>query len=238
MGSGNKRRFSYTDQKLRQGKIMRVLGIALLVFLGYEALTGIFLRSRVVSSEAMAPNLQPGDHILVSPLVYGLPLPILKMRLPGILKPKRGDLVIVSPPFAKSQGFPASFFNALLRVVSFQRLGGQDATQLKRIVGLPGDMIELKDSLALVRPGGQGRALTEFELAKKPYEILKGKLPEGWPEDAPFSGAGGSYQLGPNEFFLLNDNRGLTSDSRSWGLVGEERILARVLLRYWPLLRP
>ena len=51
----------------------------------------------------------------------------------------------------------------------------------------------------------------------------------------PFSGNSGEHVLGDGEYFLLGDNRPESSDSRSWGALSRDRIIGKVIYRYWPL---
>jgi len=237
MASGGNRRFSYTDQKIRRGKIMHAVGWILVVFISYEAVTGLFLSPRIAGSASMEPGIRSGDRVLVSPIVYGAHTIFSSKKLPGIVKPKRGDLVLVSPPYAKKRNSFADLFRPLIRFFSFQMLAADDEAAIKRVVALPGDVVILKDSVITVNPGGNSHFLTEFELASRPYDILKAKLPEGWSGALPFSDSFSEIKLGEGQYFFMSDNRGATNDSRSWGSLSEERILGKVILRFWPLFR-
>jgi len=91
-------------------------------------------------------------------------------------------------------------------------LPGMDEMLVKRIVGLPGETIEIYKGVVYVN--------------NEP-------LPEPFPHD------GGLYSmppltLGPLSYFVLGDNRDNSNDSRSFGPVKREHILGRVWLRYWP----
>jgi signal peptidase I len=237
MATGVKRRFSYTDQKIRRGKVMRAAAWVLLIFLCYEAITGIFLSPRIAGSKTMEPGIRSGDRVLVSPIVYGAHTPFSPKKLPGIVKPKRGDLVLVSPPYARKRRGFAAFFRPLVRFFTFQTLAAQDEAVIKRVVALPGDSVLLRDSVISVNPGGNTHFLSEFELSAKPYDILKAKLPEGWSGDLPFSDSFAEIKLGEGQYFFMNDDRGASNDSRAWGSLSEDRILGKVLVRFWPLFR-
>jgi signal peptidase I len=185
----------------------------------------------------MEPALKPGDRVLLSPLVYGALTPFSAKKIPGFAKPKRGEIVLVLPPYAKRLGPLAAFLDSMVRFVSFQRLGAKDQAVIKRVVGVPGDVVSLKDSVISVNPGGNSRFLTEFELAKKPYDLYKLSLPESWDGSLPFSGKGAEVKLGPGQYYVMNDNRSVSSDSRSWGPLAENRIVGKVFFRFWPLFR-
>lgn len=92
-------------------------------------------------------------------------------------------------------------------------LPGVDDMLVKRIVGLPGETIEIRDGVVLV----DGRELAE----PFPHDI-------GHTYMAPTT-------LGALEYFVMGDNRDNSNDSRSFGPVKRETIVGRVWLRYWPL---
>lgn len=98
---------------------------------------------------------------------------------------RRGDIVVVRPP---EHGFE----------------------MVKRVVGLPGEKVEVSDGLVRV----DGRPLAE------PY--------------GHGSGAAGAWSLGDGEYVVLGDDRSLSTDSRSFGPLRREAIIGVVVLRYWP----
>jgi signal peptidase I len=86
-----------------------------------------------ISSGSMAPTLVPGDHVLVSRLAYGIRVPFTGTRLLGSAQPGRGDVVVFESP----------------------REPGRDV--VKRVVGIPGDVIELRDEVLYVNRVPQPR---------------------------------------------------------------------------------
>jgi signal peptidase I len=110
-------------------------------------------------------------------------------------------------PFALQRGQVVVFFKSPTR--------GEDAL-IKRAIGLPGDTIELRDGAVLVN----GQTLAE------PYvngaQTLCGNYCQ-------------SFTLGPDEYFLMGDNRANSLDSRSFGPIPAGQLVGRVVLRYWPL---
>jgi signal peptidase I len=88
---------------------------------------------------------------------------------------------------------------------------------VKRVIGLPGDVITIKTTTVYVN----GKALSE------PYV-----LPSN--QGNPF----GSFKnriIPPNTYFVLGDNRNGSSDSRDWGCVPRQNVIGRAALVYWPL---
>ena len=89
---------------------------------------------------------------------------------------------------------------------------------IKRVIGLPGDTIIIEDSHVTIKN-------SEFPngfVLDEPY--IKSMAPA-----APFS-----ETLGEREYFVMGDNRDQSSDSRSWGVLQEERIVGRALIRLFP----
>ncbi|OHA47761.1 MAG: signal peptidase I [Candidatus Terrybacteria bacterium RIFCSPHIGHO2_01_FULL_48_17] len=95
----------------------------------------------------------------------------------------------------------------------------QDPSQffIKRIIGLPGETVRAKDGHVVVEQNGEQVA----------------ELSEGYISD---SLATGEFELsaGPDEYIVLGDNRGASSDSRRWGTLAREAIVGRAFLRVWP----
>ncbi|MBI3103787.1 signal peptidase I [Candidatus Daviesbacteria bacterium] len=90
---------------------------------------------------------------------------------------------------------------------------------IKRIVALPGDTIKIENNSLFVND----------QLIRENY------LPS---QTATRAGAflteGATIKAGPNQYFVLGDNRSHSSDSREWGSVTKEEIVGRAFFRYWP----
>jgi len=86
---------------------------------------------------------------------------------------------------------------------------------IKRVVGLPGDTVEMREGNVLIN----GTVLEEKYL--DPKENLSTR-------------SQGPIYVKPNYYFVMGDNRDNSSDSRSWGLVPKKYIYGKALLRYWP----
>jgi signal peptidase I len=105
--------------------------------------------------------------------------------------PQRGDIVVLHNP---------------------QKANGDDL--LKRVVGLPGELVELRGGVLLIN----GERLEESYISATCGESCAGR-----------------WQLGPDDYFVLGDNRANSYDSHNYGPVARRLIVGQAWLRYWPL---
>ena len=84
---------------------------------------------------------------------------------------------------------------------------------IKRVIGVPGDVVSTTSTNVIV----DGQTLNE------PYIRV------------PFNFESNTWKLGPNQFFVMGDNRDNSLDSRSWGLLDKSYIIGKVEAVYWPL---
>ncbi len=113
-------------------------------------------------------------------------------------EPQRGEVVVFHYPFDPSQRF------------------------IKRIIGLPGETVEIKDGkIDIVDPGG------EDAIIKEPY--IDGAFPLTLIDNMKVS-------LKFDEYFVMGDNRPHSFDSRKWGILEGKYLIGRVIIRAWPLI--
>ncbi|MBD3366073.1 signal peptidase I [candidate division WWE3 bacterium] len=128
---------------------------------------------------------------------------ILMERITKHFKPfERGEVVILHPP------------------------GNDHKDYIKRIVGLPGDIIKIKDCQVYINRDGERFILEETYLPSDVCTVEGPQLKEGR-----------SLRLKEGEYAVMGDNRADSIDSRVFGVLKEERILGRVVFRFWPLER-
>jgi signal peptidase I len=147
-----------------------------------------FMQPHQVSGLSMFPNLHNGDYVLTDKVSY------------RVGTPQRGDIVVFHAP-------PAAHCPA-----------GTGCDFIKRVMGLPGESIEVKDNGIFVN----GTKLAE------PY------LPEDTQTMANAFTTGRVVTLSEDEYFVVGDNRTNSSDSRSWGPISSKNIVGRAFFRYWP----
>jgi signal peptidase I len=230
----------YRDKNRVLRLLTRLLILLVILYAAHLLLTRLIVKSAVQGSEAMAPTVLVGDRVLASPLLYGPTLPGLGLNLPGFSAPERGDLVLVRPGFLPAETAGRAFLNSVTGFFTLNRRQ-IDATDIehgryvvKRIIGLPGDTVRLERFTAFIRPAGEREFQNEFTLTERRYQITDTPRPGAWRADDPFGEAMREIVLGENEYFLLSDNRSEGTDSRHWGIVDRQALLARVWLRYWP----
>ncbi len=99
----------------------------------------------------------------------------------------------------------------------------QDSSQryIKRIIGLPGETVEVRKGEVIIQTNGS--LSRQYVLDETNYLADIVQTPGSI-----------SISLSESEYFVLGDNRSFSSDSRRWGAVSEDEIVGRVLLRMWP----
>jgi signal peptidase I len=151
-----------------------------------------------IPTGSMRPTLMEGDVILVDKFSYGAKIPFTDTRLPGLRKIQRGDVVVFIYPEDHKKDF------------------------IKRLVGLPGDTVEIKNGTIYVN----GNPLLDSVFSQR-YYYNRGD----------FAGEGEKIVVPKDNFFFLGDNSASSKDSRYWGFVPWKNILGRALLIYWPVNR-
>jgi signal peptidase I len=99
-------------------------------------------------------------------------------------------------------------------VIVFKYPNDPSQKYIKRIIGLPGETVEVKNGEVFINE----KLLSESDYFKSPIDT------------SGFS----KVTLGQNEYFVLGDNRAASSDSRIWGILPKKDIIGRVALRAWP----
>ena len=179
-------------------EIIEAVVLAVVVFM----LLQTTVRNFKVEGSSMDPTLEGGQYLLVNRLVY---LRIDMERLSSIVPfwqakedspryavhpPKRGEIVVFQFPQDPSKDF------------------------VKRVVGLPGEEIEVRGGTVFVNGG----VLEEPYLAADGSGGRNGRL----------------FQLEEGEYYVLGDNRAHSNDSRNWGAVPEANLRGKVWIVYWP----
>jgi signal peptidase I len=175
-----------------------------------------------IPSESMMPNLLIGDFILVNKFAYGLRLPVLDTKVVAVGEPQRGDVIVFHPPMAPDQVW------------------------IKRVIGLPGDVISYENYQLTVNgepvPAeqigpfigkGSGRDMTGADIVRESlpghtHTILQKNVPPMFQDER----ANGTWTVPNGYYFMMGDNRDNSEDSRFWPthFLPERNIVGKAVL--------
>lgn len=174
--------------------VFREYGEALLVALIVAVFIRLFLVSVfTIPSGSMLNTIQIGDYILVNKLSYGFKLPFSDTWIYKGEGPQYGDIIVFKYPKNPSVDY------------------------IKRVVGLPGDIMEMRDK-QLYRNGE--KVDEAYIIHTRPNMI--GPLDNMAP-----------YKVPADEYFVMGDNRDNSEDSRAWGTVNRDEIYGKAWRIYW-----
>lgn len=197
----------------RTKSVWREYAEAIIIALVLALTIRVFLvQAFKIPSGSMIPSLQIGDHILVNKLAYGLQIPqdcefeaallpvtcYSSSMLFEFEKPGRGDIIVFRYPEDEHKDF------------------------IKRIIGLPGDTIRIREKTVYVN--GERFQDEPFTQRVDPG-MIDGRIN---PRDNL-----GPVTVPPDSYFVMGDNRDQSLDSRFWGYVQEHKIKGRAFLVYW-----
>ena len=164
--------------------VVREVGETIILTLIIFFLIQMVIRNFRVVGTSMADNLHDGQYLIIDKISYST----LFRETLGWTGPRHGDVIVFVPPNRPSEDY------------------------VKRIVGLPGETIEIRNGQVLIN---------------------------GQPLDESFQPRPGSYSMPPRvvpegHVFVLGDNRNNSNDSHNWGPLPIENIVGRAWLSYWP----
>ena len=204
-----------------------VVGLFILTFIG---------RNFVIPSGSMENTLLIGDHLLVDRITLAPPtkwMPLVHYR-----EPRRGDVVVFIRPAPEPE--PDAEGNPQYLIL------------VKRLVGVPGDRIHLRDGIVYVNgvaqappvagldtsaPASERAYLDEFPAVLPTPEDTHGAV-ETWVVELPSHIENGDLVVPAGKYFMMGDHRHGSMDSRFWGFVPRENILGRPLFNYWSFETP
>jgi signal peptidase I len=207
------------------------------------------LQAVTVPTGSMQNTILVGDYLLVNKFIYasgGTPLPFLPQR-----EIERGDIIVFKFP-----GYPEE-----LRKSEIEKQQAGPPFQInfvKRVVGLPGDTVEVRDNHVFIN----GQILPEHRVfgdvpAKfaKDYNDVAAlevkEFEERQPDqkydvyyseddfksrgnrDYTYAGSGKPYKIPADSYFVMGDSRDRSLDSRFWGVVDRDLIIGRAMFVYW-----
>jgi len=166
-----------------------------------------------IPSGSMLPSLYIGDFILVSKFSYGIRLPLINQKVFSIGTPKRGEVLVFRYPHDEKTNY------------------------IKRVVGLPGDIVDYKNKRLRINGNVvdlQKSNREDTEQGTQSNEQVRvhierlGESSHGILLDTSLGSRDYTRIIvPPDKFFVMGDNRDHSNDSRFWGFVPEENIVGR-----------
>jgi signal peptidase I len=193
---------------------LKILCVAVVLFL---VIRTFLVEAFKIPSGSMENTLQVGDFLLVNKLVYGAEVPFTHERLPRIRRPERNDVIVFNYPKDPTQNF------------------------VKRLVGLPGDTLEMREG-TLIR---NDSAVPERWAEHTEPDMDPSEEDFRWQRDflVHTAAAATSYHPSRNNwgplvvpkgnYFVLGDNRDNSLDSRYWGFVADSLVKGRPFVIYY-----
>jgi signal peptidase I len=186
------------SRKIRNKSVFREYFEAICVAI----LLALFIRTFVVQafkipSGSMLPTLLIGDHLLVNKFIYGIRVPFTGKILVPIKKPAQGDVVVFRFPKDRSIDY------------------------IKRVVGTPGDTVEIKDKKVFINQ----KPIDDSHAHVSSPSVLSANAS---PRDN-----FGPILVPENRIFVMGDNRDNSYDSRFWGFVDQKDVLGKAFILYW-----
>ena len=150
-----------------------------------------------IPSRSMVPTLLVGDQLVVNKLIYGIKIPYFRNTILPITDPQRGDIVVFIYPQDRSLDF------------------------IKRVIGIGGDTIEIKDKKIFIN----GKIFTDN------IGLCSDKMiyPASFQPRDNF----GPVTVPQKSLFVMGDNRDESMDSRFWGFVDLKDVQGKAFIIYW-----
>ncbi|WP_129125850.1 signal peptidase I [Geomonas oryzae] len=150
-----------------------------------------------IPSGSMEDTLAIGDHLLVNKFIYGTKIPFTDTEILKLRDPKQGDVIVFQYPEDPSKDF------------------------IKRVIGVPGDVVEVKNK----------RVYVNGKLYANPHEVHKEA--DLIPKEMNPRDFRDPVTVPPNSYFVMGDNRDRSYDSRFWGFVTRDKIKGLAFIKYW-----
>jgi signal peptidase I len=185
-------------------QVLEIIRTILIVVISVVVFRMVILQPFYVIGSSMAPNFHESDYLFIDELSYFL------------RAPKRGEVIVFSHPESSCTEFVEK------HPVSKNILPNSPCRNyIKRVIGLPGETIEVKNGLVRIYNSENPNGLT---------------LDENYVEPGVKTLGNQKVTIGKNEFYVLGDNRlpNASSDSREWGVLEKKFIIGRAWVRLLP----
>jgi signal peptidase I len=192
------------DQTFRKSTIREYFeSICVAVILAFFVRTFV-VQAFKIPSGSMEPNLLIGDHLLVNKFVFAPTLTSLERTLLPIDPIRRGDIIVFKYPEDPSRDF------------------------IKRVIGLPGDTIEMRNKKVYVNGEPLDEPYVHFiyppdDGGSSATDVSGGDLLRSFPP----------MMVPPDNYFMMGDNRDNSQDSRYWGFMPRDYVKGKALFVYF-----
>ena len=160
-----------------------------------------------IPSGSMLPTLKVGDFILVNKFHYGFRLPVLNTKVIAMNTPERGDVMVFKYPENPKINF------------------------IKRVVGVPGDVIRYQNKKLFINGEFQEQTLLSDVQPGNPYGLALNENLQGQDlniyQDTRAPSQNQEWVVPEGKYFVLGDNRDNSKDSRYWGFVSDELVVGK-----------
>ena len=168
----------------------------------------LFIRTFVVQAfkiptGSMENNLLIGDHLLVNKLIFGPTATRLGRALLPVGEIKRGDVIVFKYPVEPDRDF------------------------IKRVIGLPGETLEIREKKVYIN----GKPLDELYVHF--LQPAKSLTEESEVTSSDVLERYGPVTVPPDQYFMMGDNRDNSQDSRYWGFMSRDLVKGKALVIYW-----
>jgi len=183
----------------RKGKVREyaeAFAVALVIALVVRTL---LLQAFKIPSGSMENTLLVGDHIFVNKFIYGYHVPFTKGRILAFTTPKRGDIVVFVFPEDPSKDF------------------------IKRVIGTPGDVVEVRKKTVYINGTPLAEEYTRFADGNASDGFIRGR------DNMP------PTRVPAGKLFTMGDNRGRSCDSRCWGFVDMDAVIGKAPFIYFSI---
>lgn len=189
------------------------IGVAVLLFV---VLRSFLIQTFVITSGSMEQSLLVGDFLMVNRLAMGGRVPFTQLRLPGYSEPHRGDVLVFDPPHE------------------------DELMLVKRLIGLPGDTLQMREKVLYLNGEAQVEPYTQHLDAggddRHPWMEWQRQFLADSVDPAtyvPSRDNWGPIVIPEDRYFMLGDNRDRSLDSRYWGLLEGWRFEGRAVFIYF-----
>jgi signal peptidase I len=150
-----------------------------------------------IPSRSMVPTLLVGDHLLVNKFIYGVKVPFFRKTIIPITDPQKGDIVVFIYP------------------------KDRDKDYIKRVIGVSGDRIEIKNKIIFLN----GKQYSDS------FGIYSDNIT--YPASMQPRDNFGPVTVPKDSLFVMGDNRDESMDSRFWGFVDLKDVQGKAFMLYW-----